>query len=100
MCSSDLLLAGTNMTVTVDYQSGETIFSHVGLLPGQPSDSRSKGENVENKSEVKAESVKKISGRFNLLSLGEEWPAPLTRWFGTTATPAKIQPRYFHSYDQ
>ena len=95
-----VLLAGTNMIVTLDYRASETIFSHVGLLPGQPSDSRSKGENVENKSEVNAESVKQISGRFNLLSLGDQWPAPLTRWFGAPATPARIQPRYFHSYDQ
>jgi beta-galactosidase len=95
-----VLLAGPKMIVTVDYQAGATIFSHVGLLPGQSGDSQGKGENVENKSEVKAESVKKISGEFRLLPLTTAWPAPLTTWFGAPGTPAKIRPRYLHSYDQ
>jgi beta-galactosidase len=95
-----LLIAGTKLTVTVDYQADATIFSHVGLLPGQPGDGQSKGENVENKSELKAESVKSISGQFKLLPLTAEWPTALTKWFGTPGDPAKIQKRYHHSYDQ
>jgi beta-galactosidase len=95
-----VLLAGTNMTVTVDYLHGTTIFSHVGLLPGQPSDSKNKGENVENKSEIKATSVKSISGKFTLLPLATDWPAVLTNWFGRPGERAEIRKRYFHSYDQ
>jgi len=94
------LLAGTNMTVTVDYQADATMFSHVGLLPGQSSDSNGKGDNVENKSEVNAASVKNISGRFTLLPLGAEWPAALTNWFGLPGDRVEINQRYLHSYDQ
>jgi beta-galactosidase len=95
-----ILLAGTNMTVSVDYLDGTTVFSHVGLLPGQPSGTKNKGENVENKSEVKATSVKSISGKFSLLVLAPDWPAVLTNWFGGPGERTEMHKRYFHSYDQ
>jgi beta-galactosidase len=97
---SGVLLAGTNMTVSLDYEKDVTIFSHVALVPGQGSGASSNGENIENKSEVKAESVKRIAGRFTLLPLNSTWPDRLTNWFGSPAEKVAVNKRYYHSYDQ
>jgi beta-galactosidase len=95
-----ILLAGTNMTVSVDYLNSTTILSHLALVPGQATGNENKGENVDNKSEIKAGSVKSISGKFTLLPLSTVWPTPLANWFGLPGEHVEIHKRFFHSYDQ
>jgi beta-galactosidase len=95
-----VLIAGKNMTVSVDYKAEETMFSHIGLLPSKANETSAKEENVTNKSSVEAKSVKSIAGKFTLLPLNPDWPAVLNNWFGAPATPAVLRKRYIHSYDQ
>jgi beta-galactosidase len=95
-----VLMAGTNLTVSVDHLDDSTVFSQIAMVPGQGSDKKIKGENVDNQSEMKAGSLKNISGQFELLPLSTNWPAALGRWFGSPAQSAELHQAFYHSYDQ
>jgi len=89
-----VLLAGTNMDIAVENATNSIILSHNAMIAGRGN----KRSNAE--FEVKADSVKSISGQFTLLPLGTDWPAPLTNWFGKPGGRVEIQKPFFRSYDQ
>ena len=47
-----------------------------------------------------ASSVKAISGRFVLVPLSADWPAPLRRWFGAPTETVEAKRPFLRVYDQ
>ena len=95
-----VFMAGEKLTVSVEKREGETVFSHVALIPGQRLDRKETGENVENKAEIKTSSIKSISGKFVLLPVGRRWPEPMVQWFGAAETLAVPFKPFLRAYDQ
>jgi beta-galactosidase len=89
-----VLLAGTNMDIAVENAANGIIFSHNVRLSGRGN----KGGSPEIK--VKTSSLKQITGEFTLVPLAAEWPASLSRWFGSTAGAVEVQKPFSKSYDQ
>jgi nitric oxide synthase oxygenase domain/subunit len=93
-------MAGTNQAISVDRMDGSTVFSQVAKVFSKNDDQSSEGENVENRSEIKATSLKRISGKFDLLPLTTQWPESLIKWFGLPSQSAELHKAFFHSYDE
>jgi len=102
-----LLLAADGQTVSVEHRGALNLLTHVSE-GGKNSKSKAKDEDkvsakdegVDNKSDFKASSLKSISGRFVLIPLGKEWPAPLRSWFGASGRQAETLHPFLRSYDQ
>jgi beta-galactosidase len=100
-----LLLATDESTVSVEHRGEFTLFSHLIPAPTKSSKGSSKegkdaGENVDNKAEFSASSVKAISGRFVLVPLSADWPTPLRRWFGSPTETVEAKRPFLRVYDQ
>lgn len=86
-------LGGEMMDVSVERVDETTIFNHNALLSGRGT------KFVSPDQVIKAEDAPRIAGKFTLLPVGTNWPAPLIAWFGEPKAAKPFQP-YFHSYDQ
>jgi len=89
-----VVLGGMAMEVSVERVGEETILSHNAVISGRGT------KFVGPDNVIKAEAAPPIAGRFTLLTLGTNWPAPLTDWFGAPADTVKVFQPYVHSYDQ
>ncbi|MDI1247927.1 MAG: glycoside hydrolase family 2 TIM barrel-domain containing protein [Lacunisphaera sp.] len=88
------LLAGANMDIAVENSADGIIFSHNALLAGRGN----KGGEPE--ASLKADDIMRIAGKFTLLPLSADWPAPLQSWFGAPGQAATPQKPFYRSYDQ
>ena len=95
-----IMIAGEGLTVSVEKRDNETIFSHLALVAGQGSDGSGSGENVESKTDIKAASIKAISGKFTLIPLSSDWAQPVLNWFGPAAAKAEPLKPFLRVYDQ
>ena len=95
-----IMVAGAGLTVSVEKRDSETILSHLALVAGQSSDGSGSGENVESKTDIRAASIKAISGKFTLIPLNNAWPEPLQKWFGPAAAKADPFKPFLRVYDQ
>ena len=95
-----IMVAGEGMTVSVEKRPNETLFSHIALVAGQRSDLSGSGENVENTTEIKAASIKSISGKFTLIPLNKDWPKPMLSWFGPAQLKVNPFNPFLRVYDQ
>ena len=103
LASSDgpgIMIGGDRLTVSVEKRDTATIFSHLALVAGQASDQGRAGEDVESKAEIKAASIKAISGKFTLMPLNNDWPEPLLKWFGPAAEKVAPFKPFLRVYDQ
>jgi beta-galactosidase len=89
-----VLLAGTTMELAVENTTNEVVLSQNALIAGRGN----KGGDPE--TQIKAEEIKHIAGKFTLLPLTGKWPAPLTAWFGQPDQTAALQKPFYRSYDQ
>lgn len=89
-----LLLAASAADVAVETTADGVILSQNALLSGRGN----KGSGPE--TSINANRVKNIAGKFTLLPLGRDWPAPLTRWFGQPGQKVPVLHPFFRSYDQ
>jgi beta-galactosidase len=89
-----LAVAGDRMDLAVENTADGIILSQNALLSGRGN----KGSNPD--APLRADSIKRISGKFTLLPLDADWLPQLTQWFGQPSEPADLQHPFYQSYDQ
>jgi beta-galactosidase len=89
-----VLLSLNAADVAVENTLDGIVLSHNVLLAGRGN----KGSGPDKS--IRADETKQIAGKFTLLPLGPDWPAPLTRWFGQPGQTVPVQRPFLRSYDQ
>ncbi|MDP4289851.1 MAG: glycoside hydrolase family 2 TIM barrel-domain containing protein [Bacteroidota bacterium] len=89
-----LALAGNPMDIAVENTTDGIVLNHNALISGLGN----KGSAPE--TQIKADEVQHITGKFTILPLNEVWPLLLTKWFGPATLVAKPFHPFYHSYDQ
>jgi hypothetical protein len=89
-----LAVLGGAMDIGVENTQQGVVLSQNACVAGRGN----KGSGPE--TSINAGELKRISGRFAVEVLAEDWPPLLTRWFGQPRTPAGVQNPFYYSYDQ
>ncbi|MFT4047894.1 MAG: glycoside hydrolase family 2 TIM barrel-domain containing protein [Solimonas sp.] len=95
-----VLMGGGELTVDLEDTGERTLLSQLALVPGERSSEQAKGENVDVSARLKAGAITHIAGRFMLLPVGSQWPAPLRRWMGEPDASVQVNKPFYSSYDR